>query len=112
MSRFNITRFVLSVFATLGLANAVQAYSGEQYITCQLDPNGDNFVALRTCPSSSCGMVMKLGPDTFLLTSEPYFENGWREVMVIRGLQDQSYSGPMGWVYGEYICEIRYPNKR
>jgi hypothetical protein len=105
-------KFISVALVVLGLANAAHSYSGEQYITCQLDPKGDNFVALRSCPANSCDTIMKLGPDTFLLTSEPEFENGWREVMVISGLQDESYSGPIGWVNGDYICEIRYPNKR
>lgn len=90
-------------------ASQAGAYSGEHYVTCGLDPNGDNFLALRACPDSGCAIRAKLGPDTFLITLEPDSENGWRQVIVIRGLQDDSYSGPSGWVYDKYICEIRYP---
>lgn len=89
-------------------STAALAYSGEQYVICNLNPQGDNFLALRTCGSSRCDMLMKLPPDTFLMTMEPTSVRGWREVMVIKGLQDQSYSGPAGWVYGKYICKIRY----
>ncbi len=112
MTILNPIRSLLYALPALGLATALHAYSGEQYITCDLDPQGDNFLALRSCPAGSCQLLAKLGPDTFLLTTDPEFENGWRQVMVINGLQDQSYDGPVGWVYGKYICEIRYPNKR
>ncbi len=89
-------------------APAIWAYSGENYVVCNLNPNGDNFLALRTCGSSKCDMTHKLGPDTFLLSMEPTAENRWREVIVLDGLQDESYSGPSGWVYDKYICEISY----
>lgn len=84
------------------------AYSGEQYVVCKLDPNGDNFLALRTCGSSKCSMMAKLGPGTFLMSTDPTSENGWRQVIVQRNMQDESYSGPMGWVYDRYICEVGY----
>lgn len=110
MRLYNGMRTVLALVSALVMSSTTAfAYSGEHYVTCDLDPNGDNFLALRTCGSSNCRMTHKLGPDTFLLTMEPYAENGWRWVTVIRGLQDQSVSGPSGWVYSKYICEIRYP---
>ncbi|WP_417671201.1 hypothetical protein [Roseibium sp.] len=93
---------------TLGWAGAANAYSGEYFVTCNLNPQGDNFLALRTCGSSKCRMTHKLGPGTFMLSLEPYAVKGWREVIVLRSLQDQSYSGPRGWVYSKYICEMRY----
>jgi len=101
----------LGVVATLAVtasASYVSAYSGENFVVCNLNPDGDNFLALRTCGSSKCAMTHKLGPDTFLLTMEPYAEKHWREVIVLNGLQDESYSGPSGWVYDKYICEISY----
>ena len=120
MAQFSLKGFTMKTYGTLwtifaGLAaltftsGAALSYSGEHYVTCNLNPEGDNFLALRTCGSTSCPMTYKLPPDTFLLTLEPYANNGWREVMVISGLQDESYSGPTGWVYSKYICEIRYP---
>lgn len=89
-------------------APVLWAYSGENYVVCNLDPNGDNFLALRTCGSSKCTMTHKLPPDTFLLTMNPEAQNHWREVIVLKGLQDESYSGPAGWVYDKYICEVRF----
>jgi len=89
-------------------SSVVQAHSGQVYVTCNLNPNGDNFLALRTCGSSKCQMIMKLGPDTFMTSLEPYNVKGWREVVIMKGLQDESYSGPSGWVYEKYTCEVRY----
>lgn len=89
-------------------ATTAQAYDGEQYVVCNLNPDGDNFLALRTCGASSCDMTMKLGPGTFVITMEPYSDNGWRQVIIQRTIQDWSYSGPSGWVYDKYICEVRY----
>ena len=59
------------------------AHSGESYVVCNLDPNGDNFLALRACGATKCEMLMKLGPNTGLLAI-----------------------GPDGWVYDKYICEV------
>jgi hypothetical protein len=53
-------------------------------------------------------MIMKLGPDTFMTSLEPYNVKGWREVVIMKGLQDEIYSGPSGWVYEKYTCEVRY----
>ncbi|NOX41366.1 MAG: hypothetical protein GXP05_12915 [Alphaproteobacteria bacterium] len=92
----------------LGLTSTASAYSGEQFVTCNLNPNGDNFLALRSCGSSKCDTIRKLGPDTFLLTMEPSSENNWREVILLDGLQDESYAGVSGWVYDKYICRIDY----
>ena len=89
-------------------APVLWAYSGENYVVCKLNPNGDNFLALRSCGSSKCTMTQKLPPDTFLLTMNPDAESHWREVIVLKGLQDDSYSGPSGWVYDKYICEVSY----
>ncbi len=89
-------------------ASSANAYSGEYFVTCNLNPQGDNFLALRSCGSSKCRMMRKLGPGTFMVSLEPYAVKGWREVIVLRSLQDQSYSGPRGWVYSKYICEVRY----
>ena len=92
--------------AALGLGAAAYAYDGEQYVTCHLNPDGDNFLALRTCPNSGCDMVKKLGPATFVVTMEPHGTKGWREVIVQQNSQDWSYSGPKGWVFEKYICLV------
>lgn len=98
-----------TVLLSMVFAEAAAAYDGEQFVVCNLDPNGDNFLALRACGASDCTMLGKLGPGTFLMTMEPSASNGWREVIVQRSIQDWSYDGPSGWVYWKYICRIDYP---
>ncbi len=100
-------RFSLAL-AAMGVATAALAYDGEQYVTCNLDPNGDNWVALKAAPDLGSQRLMKLGPGTFLITMEPYAKGKWRQVIVQKDMQDWSYAGPSGWVYTDYICEIRY----
>lgn len=90
------------------LATAALAYDGEQYVTCNLDPNGDNWVALKAAPNLGAQRLMKLGPETFLITLDPEPVGKWRLVIVQNGMQDWSYSGPQGWVYTDYICQIVY----
>ncbi len=85
---------------------AAQAYDGEQYVVCKLDPNGDNFLALRNCGSTSCKMLGKLDPGTFVISMEPVETKGWREVIIQHDIQDWSYTGPSGWVYGKFICLV------
>lgn len=89
-------------------APIAQAFSGEYFVTCRLNPNADNFLALRTCGSTRCPIIKKLPPDTFLIVAGPHAENRWREVTVITGLQGDLYSGPTGWVYDKYICGIDF----
>lgn len=81
------------------------AHSGESYVVCNLDPNGDNFLALRTCGATKCEMLMELGPNTGLLAIEPYSGSRWREVTVLSGAYMLPV-GPDGWVYDKYICEV------
>ena len=103
-----LSSFLISALLALGTSNAALAYSGEYFVTCNLDPYGDNFLSLRTCGSSRCPEIARLGPDTFMISTDPYGERGWRQVIVLNSLQDQSYSGPRGWVYSKYICAVRY----
>jgi hypothetical protein len=106
MSRLKTTLSALAL--ALMSAAPLSAYSGEIYTVCKLDPNRDNFLALRSCGSSKCHLIQKLGPGTFLHTLEPHSDGRWREVIVKRHLQDESYSGPKGWVYDRYICKVQY----
>lgn len=101
-------KFITMAIAALVLSTAALAYSGEQYVTCNLNPNGDNWVALRSAPDSSAKRLMKLGPATFLITWEPTARGKWREVSVQKDMQDWSHSGPSGWVHTDYICEVRH----
>ncbi len=102
-------RFFFVAFITAGLAlsgTVATAYSGEIFRVCGLDPNGDNFLAFRTCGSTKCRMTRKLGPGTYVMSLDPFEENGWRAVILMRNRYDESYEGPNGWVYGRYLCPV------
>lgn len=86
----------VAAIAGILLGTAAQAYSGETFVTCHLNPEGDNYLSLRACGSSKCDEIMRLGPGAFLTTLEPVGTKGWREVIVMRDSQDDSYSGPSG----------------
>lgn len=59
-----------------------------------LDPQGDNWVALRTLPSGTEGArVARLGPDT--LFTELGRQGSWVRVRLL--------SGEVGWVYARYV---------
>ena len=90
----------------VALASSALAYSGEVYAVCKLNPDGDNFLALRTCGSTKCPTTHRLGPGTFLLSWNPHSERGWRQVTVMRNTNESSATGPSGWVYEKYICEV------
>ncbi len=103
-----VSYFLAAGLTALGLGAAAFAYSGEQFVTCHLNPNGDNFLALRTCPNSNCDMLQKLGPSTYVVTMEPYSTKGWREVIVQQNARDWTYSGQKGWVFEKYICPVDF----
>ena len=59
-----------------------------------LDPQGDNWVALRTLPSGTEGTrVARLGPDT--LFTELGRQGAWVRVRLL--------SGEVGWIFGRYV---------
>ena len=62
------------------------------YVT-HLDPNGDNFLALKVAPDVKSTRIMKMGPNTLL------------DVVGRRGpwLQVVLTTGQSGWAYGKYV---------
>ncbi len=80
------------------------AHSGESYVVCNLDAGGNEYLALRSCGSTKCEVLMRMSPDTGLLAIEPYSGNPWREVTVLGGVQMLPI-GPDGWVNDKYLCE-------
>ncbi len=86
----------------MGLATGAQAYSGEELYVCGLNPYGDNFLSLRTCGSSNCPEIARLGPGTPVQTFEPY--GRWRQVALKAHRNDANFSGRTGWVFGKYLC--------
>lgn len=62
------------------------------YVT-GLDPNGDNFLALRTSPGGDGQRIATMGPDTLLQILER--RGDWRRVALL--------DGTMGWAHGNWI---------
>ena len=58
-----------------------------------LDPNGDNFLALRTNPTATGVRIATLGPDTLLEVLEQH--GVWRRVALL--------DGTTGWAHGNWI---------
>lgn len=100
------SRHILLALAAAVTATALWAYSGEEYRVCNLDPNGDNWLALKSAPDLNAQRIAKLGPDTPLLTWEPEPVGKWRQVTVMKSrAQVYDFSDLNGWVYTDYICE-------
>ena len=66
------------------------------YVT-GLDPNGDNFLALRTGPLPSDVRIATMGPDTLLRVRES--RGVWRRVELIDGMS--------GWAHSKWIACCR-----
>jgi hypothetical protein len=66
------------------------------YVT-GLDPNGDNFLALRTGPLPSDVRIATMGPDTLLRVRES--RGAWRRVELIDGM--------IGWAHSKWIACCR-----
>lgn len=58
-----------------------------------LDPNGDNFLALRTAPAGAGYRIATMGPDTLLQILET--RGVWRRVALL--------DGTTGWAHGNWI---------
>lgn len=98
-------QLALAALATATLALAAHAYSGEEYTVCNLDPNGDNWLALKAAPNINSQRIAKLGPGTPLLTWDPEPVGKWRQVTVMNSrAQMYDFSDLSGWVHTDYIC--------
>lgn len=65
---------------------------GQHFVT-GLDPNGDNFLALKEAPNASSRRILKMGPDTRL---EVLGQQGnWLQVRLV--------DGTTGWAFGKYV---------
>ncbi len=62
------------------------------YVT-GLDPNGDNFLALRTSPNTDGTRIATMGPDTLLQILER--RGDWRRISLL--------DGTTGWAHGNWI---------
>ncbi len=86
----------LSFFAT----RIAQAYDGEYFEVCRLNPSGDNYLSLRTCPSTRCREIFRMGPGTHVVSINPDPVRGWWEIEILDGPGE----GLTGWAFGRYLC--------
>lgn len=70
--------------------------AGYFYVT-GLDPQGDNFLALKAAPSLKAARLLKMGPGTLLTVLDR--AGPWTQVQ-LRG-------GQTGWAYGRYLACCR-----
>jgi hypothetical protein len=94
------------ILIILAFTNPASAVSGQAYLVCNLNPNGDNFLALREGPSSSHRMLMTLGPGS-IVEARGTQEGKWLSV-VVEHANDQTFLRdlPAGYVYTDYLCPI------
>ena len=94
---------VLLTAAALGLFSGAmaRAWDGEWFRVCRLNPRGDNYLSLRTCPSTRCREIFQMGPGTRLEALDPYVVRGWRHVKIE---PHQPGAGMEGWAFGRYLC--------
>lgn len=101
-----LSRIVLLFSVFIAFATIAHAYSGEGYEVCGLNPNGDNFLALRTGPGASYRMIMKLGPGS-VVESRGTPDRNWL-IVVVESANGRNYlrNLPTGYVYTKYLCRI------
>lgn len=74
------------------------ATAGGSYYVTGLDPNGDNWLALKAAPDIRAARLAKLGPDTILLTDGER-SGAWMKV--------RTTDGQEGWVAARYTACCR-----
>ena len=81
-------------------ASQTRAYDGEYFEVCHLNPYGDNYLSLRTCPSTRCREIFRMGPGTQVVSINPDPVRGWWEIEILTGPGE----GLRGWAFGRYLC--------
>ena len=96
----------LLLIALICAGTGAAAKSGDGYKVCGLNPNGDNFLALRSGPTSSAQMVMKLGPGT-VVESRGVRQGNWLAVVILQA-NGRTYlrNLPSGYVFTRYLCDL------
>lgn len=95
---FVVVVSVAAAWAGLVASSPAVAQNGYHYIV-GLDPAGDNFLALRSEPSTRAGYrLARLGPQT-LLAATGERAGSWLAVEVV----NTRHAGMFGWVHGRYV---------
>ncbi|KUJ88521.1 MAG: hypothetical protein XD36_0969 [Halomonas sp. 54_146] len=104
-STISVLRIFL-VVCLLMLGASAFAFSGQGYSVCRLDPNGDNFLALRSGPGAEHPIIMRLPPDT-VVEERGDSTNGWLPIVVERTPQHTYLRDlPSGYVWVDYLCPL------
>jgi hypothetical protein len=92
--RFAVICCVVGLAWVLGALGAAAQVRIQSYAhPANLDPGGDNWLALKAAPSLSAPRIMKMGPDTLFMVI------GRSSVW----LQVRLRSGEIGWVQSAYV---------
>lgn len=95
------------VTCLLMLGTSAHAVSEKAFSVCRLDPNGDNFLALRSGPSSNNPIIMRLPPGTVVEERGSPTNGKWLPVVVEHTPQQQFLRDlPSGYVWGDYLCPL------
>ena len=101
---FRIKLVLVVLIAGLSFVR-VAAYSGDHYRVCNLDPQGDNFLAFREGPTSNSPMLMKL-PPRYDVEVRGTRENGrWFPAATV----DAKGTFIFGYVFDAYVCPVGKP---
>ncbi|MEI4235374.1 hypothetical protein V8324_21335, partial [Roseovarius sp. D22-M7] len=87
--------FILLTALALTAPITVQAYAPDVFKVCGLNPNGDNFLALRAGPGSNYQMLERLGPGTGRCCTTLTVDDSHRESMRLHGLYEQAIPRPL-----------------
>jgi uncharacterized protein YecT (DUF1311 family) len=72
-----------------------EAMNTQSYRVCNLDPNGDNFLALKDTPSGSSPTLLKMTDGTALSILDK--RDSWYQVKMT--------NGKIGWAHSKWICQ-------
>ncbi|WP_099864411.1 SH3 domain-containing protein [Pararhizobium haloflavum] len=87
-----------TVFGVFMAVSSAWGVSVDIYAVCRLDPNGDNFLALRDQPDVRSRMLLKLPAGTRI---EEWGRVGnWMQVDV------EAEGRPSGYVHASYTCLV------
>ncbi len=69
---------------------------------CRLNRSGDNFLSMRTCASTRCREIRRLGPGIRIALRAR--RGAWWKIQLRSSNNDRNYLGSVGYAYGKYIC--------
>ena len=109
-----LNRLIPITAVCMALAGGANAYSGEDYVVCNLDPNGDNFLAVRASTNAGAYELDRLGPGQGVHMCDS--DGDWIGIVYDKSgeldcgtdtpvAEERDYEGPCesGWVSKRYV---------